>query len=101
MSLHDQTLAAARDEFQKTRSYAEKAFEQLRDEDFFVRLSSGQSSISAYIRHIAGNMQSRWTDFLTTDGEKPTRHREAEFAEEVLPRQELLDLWEKGWNLAL
>jgi len=68
MSLHDLNLAAAIDEFRKTRAYAEKAFAQLRDEDFFVRLSDQQCSIAAYVRHLAGNMRSRWTDFLTSDG---------------------------------
>jgi hypothetical protein len=98
MSLHDQTLTAAIDEFRKTKGYAEKAFAQLDDEDFFVRLSPHQCSISAYIRHLAGNMHSRWTDFLTTDGEKPSRNREDEFKEESLPREQLMHLWESGWT---
>lgn len=97
MSLHDQTLPAAIDEFRKTKTYAEKAFAQLNDEDFFARLSSHQCSISAYIRHLAGNMHSRWTDFLTSDGEKPTRNRDEEFKEEHLPREQLMQLWESGW----
>ena len=97
MSLHDQTLSAAIDEFRKTKTYAEKAFAQLNDEDFFARLSPHQCSISAYIRHLAGNMHSRWTDFLTTDGEKPNRNREAEFIEESFPREQLMQLWESAW----
>lgn len=68
------------------------------DEDFFFRLGDQQSSISAYIRHLAGNMQSRWRDFLTSDGEKPTRDREAEFIEQKIARSELFALWENGWN---
>jgi hypothetical protein len=98
MSLHDLTLAAAVEEFRKTKAYAEKAFAQLRDEDFFVRLNDQQSSIAAYIRHVAGNMRSRWTDFLTTDGEKPDRDRENEFAETAVPRADLLATWEAGWH---
>jgi hypothetical protein len=97
MSLHDQTLTAATDEFHKTKAYAEKAFTQLNDEDFFTRLSNQQCSISAYIHHLSGNMLSRWTDFLTTDGEKPTRNRESEFIEQPIPRTDLLAIWEKGW----
>src|SRR3954468_3065242 len=97
MSLHDLTLAAARAEFRKTKAYAEKAFAQLRDEDFFVRLSDRQCSIAAYVRHMAGNMRSRWTDFLTTDGEKPDRNREGEFAETAVPRDEIMQAWERGW----
>jgi hypothetical protein len=97
MPLHDQTLSAAADEFRKTKSYAEKAFAQLTDDDFFTRLSNQQCSISAYIRHLSGNMLSRWTDFLTTDGEKPSRDRESEFIEQPIPRTELFAIWEKGW----
>jgi len=98
MSLYTQTLRAATDEFQKTKSYAEKAFAQLKDEDFFTRLNNQQCSISAYIRHLSGNMLSRWTDFLTTDGEKPTRNRESEFTEQPIPRTDLLAIWENGWT---
>jgi hypothetical protein len=98
MSLHDLNLAAAIDEFRKTRAHAEKAFAQLRDEDFFVRLSDQQCSIAAYVRHLAGNMRSRWTDFLTSDGEKPDRNRESEFAEHVVPREQIMSLWEAGWS---
>ncbi|HEY7117055.1 MAG TPA: DUF1572 family protein [Tepidisphaeraceae bacterium] len=96
--LHDLTLAAAIDEFRKTKAYAERAFAQLRDEDFFVRLNPRQSSIAAYVRHLAGNMRSRWTDFLATDGEKPDRDREGEFAETPIPRAELLATWDQGWH---
>lgn len=98
MPLHDLTLTAALDEFRKTKSYAEKAFTQLRDEDFFTRLHDQQCSISAYIRHLAGNMRSRWTDFLATDGEKPDRDREGEFIEQPIPREQLMQLWESGWQ---
>src|SRR5689334_7643328 len=98
MPLHAFTLAAAIDEFRKTKAYADKAFAQLRDEDFFVRLNDQQSSIAAYVRHLAGNMHSRWTDLLTADGEKPDRDRESEFAETPVPRADLLATWEDGWR---
>jgi hypothetical protein len=97
MSLHDLTLAACVDELRKTKHSAEKAFVQLRDEDFFVRLNGQQCSIAAYVRHMAGNMRSRWTDFLTSDGEKPDRNREGEFAEAVIPREQVMQTWERGW----
>ena len=97
MSLHDLTLTAAVDEFRKTKAYAEKAFAQLRDEDFFARLNDQQCSIAAYVHHMAGNMRSRWTDFLTTDGEKPDRNREGEFAETPVPREHVMQTWEQGW----
>ena len=98
MSLHDLTLTAVVDEFRKTRAYAEQAFAQLRDDDFFVRLSDRQCSIAAYVRHLSGNMHSRWIDFLTSDGEKPNRNRESEFEEQVVPREQIMSLWEGGWS---
>src|SRR5258706_5186123 len=98
MSLHALTLTAVVDEFRKTRAYAEKAFAQLRDDDFFFRLSDRQCSIAAYVRHLSGNMQSRWIDFLTSDGEKPNRNRESEFEEQVVPRERIMSLWEDGWS---
>jgi hypothetical protein len=97
MSLHNLTLSAALDEFRKTKAHGERAFAQLRDDDFFVRLNDQQCSIAAYVRHMAGNMRSRWTDLLTTDGEKPDRDREAEFAETLRPRAQVMETWERGW----
>jgi hypothetical protein len=99
MSLHDLALAATLKEFQKTKTYAEKAFIQLEDAELHVQLHPAQCSIAAYIRHMAGNMRSRWTDFLTTDGEKPSRNREAEFAEAPATRAELMAQWEEGWRV--
>jgi Protein of unknown function (DUF1572) len=97
MRLHDLTVSAARDEFAKHKRYAEAAFAQLRDDDFFVKLNPHQNSIYVYVKHLAGNMHSRFTDFLTTDGEKPTRDREGEFTEEVVPREQIMAMWDKGW----
>ena len=71
---------------------------QLADEQLFVKLNPRQNSIAAIVRHLAGNMRSRFTDFLTSDGEKPWRDREREFDEAAIPRAELMDLWERGWR---
>jgi hypothetical protein len=90
-------LAALLDEFRKTKRMGERAFEQLADEDFFFKLNPRQNSIHVIVKHLSGNMLSRWTDFLTTDGEKPWRDRESEFADEVVPRREIMERWEKGW----
>ena len=78
---------------------AEGAFAQLQDDDFFFRLHSEQCSIYAYMKHLAGNMRSRFTDFLTSDGEKPDRDRESEFAEERVPREQIMAMWEEGWRI--
>jgi hypothetical protein len=85
-------------EFRKTKSMADRAMEQLAVEQLFVRINPAQNSIAAIVRHMAGNMRSRFTDFLTSDGEKPWRDREREFADGAVPRAELTELWERGWR---
>ena len=85
--------------FRDYKRLAERAFAQITDEDFFRTLDSESNSIAVNIKHVAGNMLSRWTDFLTTDGEKPERNRDMEFI--MLPdttKDELLAHWEKGWK---
>lgn len=95
--LHATTLASARDEFRKARRMVEKSIVQLDDADLFAQLNPDQNSISVIMRHLAGNMRSRWTDFLGSDGEKPDRHRDGEFLEERMTREELMRIWEAGW----
>lgn len=96
--LHSQTLSALLDEFGRYKRLAERAFEQLADRDFFFRLSERQNSVYVILKHMAGNMRSRWTDFLTRDGEKPDRRRDGEFEDEVVPREQILRMWEEGWR---
>ena len=91
----DNALQAFRD----YKKLAERAFAQISDKDFFATLDPESNSIAVNIKHMAGNMLSRWTDFLTTDGEKPDRERDMEFV--ILPengKTELLTYWEKGWQ---
>ena len=81
------------------KKLAERAFAQLSDEDFFRTIDDESNSIAVIIKHIAGNMLSRWTDFLTTDGEKPERNRDMEFV--MLPettKDQMLAYWEQGWK---
>jgi hypothetical protein len=85
--------------FRDCKKLAERAVAQISDEDFFATLDQESNSIAVNMKHMAGNMLSRWTDFLTTDGEKPNRDRDMEFV--VLPengKTELLAYWEKGWQ---
>jgi hypothetical protein len=85
--------------FRKHKELAEKAFRQVADEDFFKKPGEYSNSIAIVIKHVAGNLASRWTDFLTTDGDKPWRDRDAEFIigpEDTRPN--LLAAWEKGWT---
>lgn len=78
----------------------EGALAQLKDEDFFVTLDPESNSIAILIKHVSGNMRSRFTDFLTTDGEKPDRHRDQEFElSDKTTRTDLMNWWESGWNV--
>ena len=79
------------------KSLGDKAFEQLADADLFYQPNAGSNSIAVIIQHLYGNMMSRFTDFLTSDGEKPWRNRDAEFEPMQLTRQDLLDFWNTGW----
>ncbi len=87
-------------ELRKLKEQGEKAIAQLGEEKrLHVRLDDESNSIDILVRHLAGNMVSRWSDFLTTDGEKPTRNRDAEFEPSPsLSRIELMTAWEKGWT---
>ena len=81
------------------RKLAEKAIAQLKDEEFFVTLDEEANSVAVIMKHIAGNAISRWTDFLTSDGEKPDRHRDMEFVIEAqTTKDDVLAYWERGWK---
>ena len=80
------------------KELGDKTFAQLSETDFHFLPSKENNSIAIIIQHMAGNMLSRWTDFLTTDGEKDGRNRDSEFEEQHLSKQELIDFWNKGWS---
>jgi hypothetical protein len=84
--------------FHQYRKLAERAIDQLSDEQLYCTLDPEMNSIAVIMKHMAGNMLSRWTDFLTTDGEKPTRNRDSEFEEPPQIRSELMAMWERGWD---
>jgi uncharacterized protein DUF1572 len=86
------------DELQKIKKLADKAIAQVDDAQLWAKLDRDANSIGILMRHMAGNMRSRWTDFRTTDGEKPDRNRDQEFDEPLLPREELVAEWEDGWR---
>lgn len=79
------------------KELGDKTFEQLNDADFHFRPDEESNSIAVIIQHLYGNMLSRWTNFLTEDGEKEWRQRDEEFVAHDYSRQQLLELWEKGW----
>ncbi len=80
------------------KSSAEKAVAQVSDEQLHVALDPHTNCLAVIMKHIAGNLISRWTDFLTTDGEKPWRNRDGEFIDTFTDRAELLAYWESGWQ---
>jgi hypothetical protein len=77
---------------------AERAMEQVTDEQLFTTLDEEANSIAIIVKHMTGNMRSRWSDFLGSDGEKPDRNRDSEFVHPAATRKELLDSWEDGWS---
>ena len=83
------------------KGLGEKTFEQLTDAELHYTPNAASNSIAVIIQHMAGNMLSRWTNFLTEDGEKPWRQRDEEFEVHNYTKQQLLEMWEKGWNCFL
>jgi uncharacterized damage-inducible protein DinB len=84
--------------FRYYKQLAERAMEQLSDEQLFASLDEEMNSVAIIAKHMAGNMRSRWTDFLSSDGEKPNRNRDGEFVEPPRNRAELMKMWKQGWD---
>ena len=91
-------LDVALDELQKIKKLADKSIAQLDDAQLWAKLDPEANSVAILMRHMAGNMRSRWTDFRDSDGEKPDRHRDQEFEEHPLDRATLTAEWEDGWR---
>jgi hypothetical protein len=87
--------------FNNYKQLGEKTFEQLEEKDFFVQPSLESNSIAVIIQHLHGNMLSRWTNFLTEDGEKEWRKRDEEFENLSLTKEKIIDLWNEGWACLL
>ncbi|PWG79240.1 DUF1572 family protein [Pararcticibacter amylolyticus] len=94
-------LTSAIKQFRYYKQLGEKTFAQLPDEHLFWQYNAESNSIATIVKHLAGNMLSRWTDFLVTDGEKDWRNRDSEFENDVATRAEMLALWDKGWQILL
>jgi hypothetical protein len=86
------------DELHKVKRLADKAIAQLDDAQLWTRIDPESNSVAVVMRHMAGNMRSRWTDFRTSDGEKPDRQRDQEFEDAAIGRAALLAEWEDGWQ---
>ncbi|XOK60244.1 DUF1572 family protein [Paenibacillus elgii] len=96
--LGDEFLKESISAFESMKKLADGTMSQLEDAHFYETIDPESNSLEILIKHMHGNMISRWTDFLTTDGEKPDRNRDGEFEVSRLPRAELLRLWEEGWE---
>src|SRR6204780_5233042 len=84
--------------FRQYKKLGDRAMEQVSDEQLFAAIDPETNSIAIIVKHLTGNMRSRWTDFLTTDGEKADRNRDSEFEAPSKTRAELMALWEAGWK---
>jgi uncharacterized damage-inducible protein DinB len=98
MSPHVESIA---DEYARYKALGESAIAQLADEELSLTASDGGNSIAAIVWHVAGNLESRFTDFRTSDGEKPWRDRDDEFVLRAVTKAELLEKWERGWRALL
>ena len=101
MDISAEFMSAIINAFEANKRLADRAVEQVPDDKHHTALDANTNSIAVIMKHIAGNLLSRWTDFLTTDGEKSWRNRDAEFVDSFSSRAELLELWERGWACLL
>lgn len=97
MNIPAKFLSAIINTFEANKRLADRAVAQVPDDKLHVALDENTNSIAVIMKHVAGNLISRWTDFLTTDGEKPWRNRDDEFVDSFGSRVEILDYWERGW----
>ncbi len=101
MSFEQGFLKDAIKRFKYYKELGDKTFEQITDDAFFYQPSSESNSIAVIVQHMYGNMLSRWTNFLTEDGEKEWRKRDAEFEQITCSKQDIVSFWNEGWNCLL
>lgn len=98
MEINNAYLDSVKKQFLYYKMLGEKAMEQLEPEQLFISVNDDTNSIAVIVQHLSGNMLSRWTDFLTTDGEKEWRNRDGEFDATIQTKEALLSVWNQGWN---
>lgn len=101
MDIPAEFMSAIINAFEANKRLADRAVEQVPDDKLHIALDANTNSIAVIMKHVAGNLLSRWTDFLTTDGEKSWRNRDGEFVDSFSSRAELLEFWERGWACLL
>jgi hypothetical protein len=97
MDIAAEFMSAIINAFEANKRLADRAVEQVPDDKLHIPLDANTNSVAIVMKHVAGNLRSRWTDFLTADGEKPWRNRDDEFEDSFGNRAELLEAWEQGW----
>ncbi|MDQ0218357.1 DUF1572 domain-containing protein [Peribacillus cavernae] len=98
MNLGNEYLKVVLERFKSVKGLGDKTISQLSEEDIHWNLNEASNSVAVIAKHLGGNMVSRWSDFLISDGEKSYRNRDQEFEDDISSKQELITVWEKGWN---
>ena len=98
MNISESFVSAILNAFDANKRLADRAVEQVADDKLRLALDANTNSIAVIMKHVSGNLTSRWTDFLTTDGEKPWRNRDGEFVDTFASRAAVLECWERGWT---
>ena len=99
MNFGKEYLKVVLERFISVKELGNKTIKQLSEDDIHWVLNDESNSVAVIVKHLSGNMVSRWSDFLTSDGEKPYRNRDQEFEDTILSKQEMIQIWEKGWNI--
>lgn len=99
MEFGKEYLKVVKDRFKNVKDLGDKTIKQLSDDDIHWKLNEASNSIAIIVKHLSGNMVSRWTNLLTSDGEKSYRNRDGEFEDDIVSKQDLVELWDKGWNV--
>lgn len=98
MTVANEYLKVVKERFRSVKELGDMTIQQLSEDDIHWSLNNSSNSIAIIVKHLSGNMISRWTDFLTTDGEKTTRKRDQEFEKNISSKLEMVSIWESGWN---
>ncbi|SDY29240.1 DUF1572 domain-containing protein [Salimicrobium album] len=101
MNIGNEYLKVVQERFESVKNLGDNTINQLSEEDVHWKVNDTSNSIAIIVKHLNGNMISRWSDLLTSDGEKPFRNREQEFEDDISSKQEMIIMWEKGWNAVL
>lgn len=98
MGLGNEYLKVVQERFKSVKDLGDKTISQLSNDEIHWNFNDASNSVAVIVKHLSGNMVSRWSDFLTSDGEKSYRNRDQEFEDDISSKQELIAVWEKGWN---